>query len=477
MGQSSILLRRSPVAFWVLLILTFSVPSHSQGFGTMVGTKKRVFLHRKLPAAIHLTASSFAVKATAHDKSQADVAQSLSDILVTELQKGNSLLGVDQNSPGVVISCAVTRFEIPPPQSFTRNEVVLEKGHSLEEPKKFYKVSGTLEVAYQAKDGHSGKIFDSENLAATYSNEYEEGSNQAADKSLTSKVVDPFRRAAGKKTEESSGPPTPIDIRQDLIHQVVSQIAMTLVNTDETVEVYLARGKLESANKLAEAGLWSRDLETLETMSPFPNPKDDAYRLYNIGVANEALAYQTDDQSGAKKFIEQAAINYGKAIDAKPDERYFHEPQKRIETAAAYYKRLQDRRQSAALAASTPPAPPKTSEEAPAAASLAKPSHTAAFRKSTAGAAKNTAPTGLVTNALLKQKDASPRPELTNAKVIEMFKSGVDEENIIATIRQSTRVQFDISPDGQIELAKNGVKGKILAAMRERARRSGTSPP
>ena len=53
-----------------------------------------------------------------------------------------------------------------------------------------------------------------------------------------------------------------------------------------------------------------------------------------------------------------------------------------------------------------------------------------------------------------------------------MFKSGVDEENIIATIRQAPLVQFDISPDGQIELAKNGVKGKILAAMRERARRS-----
>jgi hypothetical protein len=33
-------------------------------------------------------------------------------------------------------------------------------------------------------------------------------------------------------------------------------------------------------------------------------------------------------------------------------------------------------------------------------------------------------------------------------------------------------VQFDVSPDGQIELAKNGVKGKIVTAMRERAHRS-----
>src|SRR4029077_7319519 len=80
-----------------------------------------------------------------------------------------------------------------------------------------------------------------------------------------------------------------------------------------------------------------------------------------------------------------------------------------------------------------------------------------------------------VTNASIKQKEPMAKPALTNGKVIEMFKSGVDEDNIIATIRQSANAQFDISPDGQIELAKNGVKGKILAAMRERARRAKSS--
>jgi hypothetical protein len=34
-------------------------------------------------------------------------------------------------------------------------------------------------------------------------------------------------------------------------------------------------------------------------------------------------------------------------------------------------------------------------------------------------------------------------------------------------------VQFDLSPDGLVDLASNGVKGKIVAAMRERAKRSG----
>ena len=52
-----------------------------------------------------------------------------------------------------------------------------------------------------------------------------------------------------------------------------------------------------------------------------------------------------------------------------------------------------------------------------------------------------------------------------------MAKAGVDEENIVATIHDATSVQFDLTPDGLVDLASNGVKGKIVAAMRERAKR------
>ena len=465
--------RRSLVIFCCLLswFLLLRAAAYPQGFG-LVGTRKKVVLHRKLPAIIHLTSETFVVKVTARDKSQADVATSLSDILETELLKDNNRLHVDKSTPGVVISCTITHFEIPKAQSFTRNELVLQKGHNLEQPKKFYKMSGTLEVAYQAKDGRSGKVLDSGNLQAKYSKEYEEDTNQAADKSLATKVIDPVKRAAGRKTADS-GPPTTTDIRQDLIHQVVKQIAVSLVNTDEKVEVYLARGKLGSADKLAESGLWTRCLEELETMAPLPNSKDDAYRLYNIGVANEALAYKSEDHAAARKFIEQAAINYGKAIDAKPEENYFLEPQKRIESAAAYYKRLQDRHEGVTLASSTDPA--DSSKDSSGQPTSTKATHSASAPKKTGTTAKTSTPSGPATNASIKQKEPVAKPALTNGKVIEMFKSGVDEDNIIATIRQSSNAQFDISPDGQIELAKNGVKGKILAAMRERARRARSS--
>ncbi len=108
------------------------------------------------------------------------------------------------------------------------------------------------------------------------------------------------------------------------------------------MDVLLARkdGPLEEGDKDAMTGLWERALETYETAPPFPKQEDDAYRLYDIGVAYEALAYQAEDQKAAMKYLDQAAINYGKAIDAKPDEKYFVEPQKRIETAIAHYKEL-----------------------------------------------------------------------------------------------------------------------------------------
>lgn len=466
-----------------LLVSVVITPLNCQGQGFSGSVingkeKKKVVLHRKLPAAIHVTGSTFQVKATARDKSQADMAQSLSDILEAELQKSDTHLRSEKSSPDLLISCAITHFEIPPPQTFSRNEVVLQKGHSLEEAQAFYKVTGALEVAYQVKEVHSGKVLDSDNISAKYSKEFAQGGNQEAAQSLQSKVMNPFKRAIGKKTEDNEVPPTPLELRQSLIKNVVSQITMTLVNTDENVEVYLARGKLEEADKLAEAGLWSRDLETLETMPPMKTPKDDAYRFYNIAVADEALAYQAEDHATAKKFIEQAAINYGKALEAKPDEKFFLEPQNRIETAAAHYRRLEQRHEQVTQATikEAVEKEPHTSDDAGKPASsgtvnspTAKPSATTLKSKSLNNSAAIRKPrVPPASNASLKQKE-SGSPALTNAKVIEMFKSGVDEENILATIQQAANVEFDVSPDGQIELAKNGVKGKIVAAMRARA--------
>jgi len=154
-------------------------------------------------------------------------------------------------------------------------------------------------------------------------------------------------------------------------------------------------------------------------MTPFGQPGQDAYRLYNLGVVNEALGYQAEDVTQARKYLQEASIDYGKAIDAKPDEKYFLQPQTRIDTALAYYKPLGDQATASAQVAS---------------------------------AAKTPA-----------------ADVLTNADVIAMVAAKLDQANIIDTIKTSS-VNFDLSAKGQIDLAKGNVNGTIIQVMKQKAR-------
>jgi hypothetical protein len=461
--------------------LFLTATARPQGFGNM--GKKKIVLKRKLPPVIQFTGTTFTVKTSSRDVRWADLAGKMKDLLETELLKNNDKLRSEGNSQELVINCTVTNFSIPEPTPFTRNEVVMQKGKQLEQPVQYKKVTGALEVSYQARDPKSGRALDADNVAANYSEDFEAGTNQQAGKSIGTKMADPFKRMAGKKTEDSSGPPTPTELRENLLHKAIHEITSRITATSENVEILLAQGKFDKENKEAEHGLWSRYLEELERMAPLPNAKDDAYRLYNIGVAYEALAYQTEDRKAAKGFLQDAAINYGKAVDAKPEEKYFLEPQKRIETAMAYYRKL-DAPQKALAAANAP-----TTTEAPA-PDPAKPSPRPITKKpvtkvankdttnSSSGSGGSTAGggsgNGIGGNGGSGSKAGAPAkpsaPALTNEQIIKMVKGGVDEDSVIATIHDAPVVQFDLSPDGQIQLTGGGVKPKILAAMRQRAK-------
>jgi hypothetical protein len=237
----------------------------------------------------------------------------------------------------------------------------------------------------------------------------------------------PGTSQTGTNPQDDPKPPTPADLKALLVQTAALEIAAHLVNTSEQVQVDLARGGgLDDANRLMDQKLWTRALEQLETMPPFPNASDDAYRLYNLGVVNEALAYQAEDVTKAKKYLQEASIDYGKAIDAKPDEKGFLAPQTRIDTALTHYKVLGDQQAATAAAAKV------------------------------SAAAASSADT-----------DA-----LTNADIISMVSAKLDDANIIDTIQHSPSVKFDLTPRGQIDLAKSGVKGTIIAAMKQRSRAS-----
>ena len=60
---------------------------------------------------------------------------------------------------------------------------------------------------------------------------------------------------------------------------------------------------------------------------------------------------------------------------------------------------------------------------------------------------------------------------LTNAQVIAMVKSGMEDDTVAQTIRAAKAVNFDLSAAGQQELTSNGASSRVLTAMKARAER------
>ena len=449
-----------PVCVLALLAMTVHCRETSaQGFEGFGGTKTTVTLERKLPAAIQLPGTAFDIRMAAHGPADSDVGGGLTNLLSVELQKDDNRLHSDPNSPDEIISCSVLAYQTPPPISYVRQETVFQKGHAVQVAVPYYKVTGLLTITYQVSDARK-RTLDAGTITGNYSREFQAGTNAATDESVSSRLTNPFKRMAGKKTDETIGPPTKLELQQLLIDRVVSQLAPRIVNTDEKIEVMLARGKpFDEANKLAVKDQWTRYLETLETMPPLSSPEDDVYRLYDIGVANEALAYEAPDRASVQKFLNQAAIDYGKAIDGKPSEKYFIDPQTRIEMAVAHYRKLS---QGASTSTADRTSSGNENNTTGSASNLApvKASSTSAINGDTRGSANSSAPAGGDTSSSV----------LTNIGVIKMAKAGVDEDSIISAIHDAQTVRFDLSPDGLINLANNGVKGKIVSAMRERSR-------
>lgn len=459
-----------------------AIPSQAQGFGT---SKLRVTLQRKLPALVHLPSDTIKLTVSTADE-DSTLPFDFQALLETELLKDAPDLREVDNAP-VQIMCQITEYSHPDPVVTTRvGPGVSINGVSATTD--YTRITGQLNVSLQVKDA-SGSLLISDNISATYDQEFDSSGNSASHGVLGS-VKGTFGRAKGGGKSEDINPPTPSELRSNLILDAVQQIAEHLVDTDEKIEVLLAQksGALDEGNKAAQTGLWERALETYETATPFPKPEEDAYRLYNVGVAYEALAYAASDEKMTMKYLDQAAINYGKAIDAKPSEKYFVEPQKRIETAIAHYKELEQERVRAAQEAANPaPAAPKALTNAQVITMVKSGMDDATIIQAIRGAdavnfdlsaagqhALTTSGVSLKVVSAMKTQAAKKPPApvhkgLNNTQVIAMVKSGMDEDTIIKTITGSAAVDFDLSTAGQQQLSSGGVSAHILAAMKSRA--------
>lgn len=436
---------RSFEVFACLSFLAFaSATSHAQSFGT---AKEKVALQRRLPALAHLSGNTIQVKATAH-REFADLAPDLESLLETDLLKNDSRLSASGTNPSTIITCEITDYTHPRPIVTTQQGMAFGKKPA--KPTTSTRITGSLSVSFQARSA-AGQNLSSDTITAKYDETFDSGGNDISHGIKNSMTGGWKKLTGGGGGNEEVNPPTDAELRSRLINDVVHQIASHLVNTNETVEVFLAKdkGPMEQGDKEATAGLWERALETFETAPPNPKPEEDAYRLYNVGVAYEALAYKAEDQKSAMKFLDEAAINYGKAIDAKPNEKYFLEPQKRIETAIAHYKRLEDEENERARAAALEKAKKEAEAETKAAVAPAKSADPASVAPAKPAGAK----------------------ALTNDQVIAMVKAGMDDDTVAQAVRTAKLARFDLSASGLQSLSTNGVSDEVLKAMKIRAAR------
>ena len=386
----------------VLLILVFqsaAAPAFADelSFGPFYN-RKHVDMTRRLPPVMNVSGKTIEIdmdKASGASATGIELQRAIESLLTSE----GSGVKVESNGPDLVIDCQITEYNAPKIETRTENKTTTQT------------VVGMLQVVFSIKEVRTRRTIASGKTERQIRTDLGTSANKEGIAGY--KITNPFqKKQAGDKTMNST-----LDAQNEMVDSVAKNISSYLVVTPEPVDALLAVGKsVEAANKLAEKKLWSRDLETLETVTPLTDERLEAYRLYNIGVANEALAYQSQDNKAAIKYLQEASLDYGKAISARPDEKYFLDPQNRIKVALEHYM----------------PPPPRVEKPV--------------------------------------EIKAKEEPPVSNEDVIAMVQAKMDDAMIIDNIKEAAKIDFDLSINGQLKMTKSGVKTTIIRAMQSRAR-------
>jgi hypothetical protein len=233
------------------------------------------------------------------------------------------------------------------------------------------------------------------------------------------------------------GVPSVSEAEDAMLDRSASRAAGLITPAREAVRVMLARSDdVDRLNDLARSRKWNEWKAALQETRPNRDPKKDAYRLHNIGVACEAMAYESSSDDEAQRLLQEAASFVQQATSAKKDEKYFGEAFTRISNSSLGYTRLRTMRASIGMRQTT---------AAPPAATAAPPEKVKLAAKSPA----KTAP-------------------MTNADVIDLRKAGLDDDNLIAAIKDASAVAFDLTPAGLKGLLGAKVTNRVITVMRER---------
>jgi hypothetical protein len=240
-----------------------------------------------------------------------------------------------------------------------------------------------------------------------------------------------------------ASPPSRDAVEDVLLDQVVQKGAARVTPGRTPTRVLLARSDdVDRLNSMAQNRRWQDWLTALGALKPNSDRKRDSYRLHNIAVANEAIAYESTaaEDWSARLNLANTLIKQASALN--PNEKYITESVERIDTSAGRYRQLADMYRTMA---------------APAASSGRKTD----VSKPTGGTTAVSAATG----------SASPKPgTMTNQDVMDLRAAGLDDDNLIAAIGDAKSVRFDLSPAGLKALLGANVSNRVITAMRARTK-------
>lgn len=416
----------------LLILMTCSAsPTHAgEGFGGL-GGKTIVTLMRTSPPIVLLPATTIKVHPEpAHERA---LAERLAALVEVQLLAGDKRLSAAGPAAQVLIRVSV--LESHGSREWQTSTYTVEKrgGGQATVVKRTLAVQYKLAATYSASDVHSGSSIDSASITLPYRASFDEGQDAPQIDQLASDALD----------------------------QAAHQIVARLTFTRDPLQVLIPEGSLSPIKGLARAGAWNKYLEALEALPPRPKPADDAYRQFALGIAHEALAYSAEDAQIALNYLEQAALQYDKAVTMKPDEKYFlggfsgswltglvkktglvrvptpdaAPPLTRVQESIARYQRVKELR----AAATASPASPET--RADGSKTLQEP-----------------------------RVPTAPVAQFDNLAVIRMVKAGIADDVILTAIRSSPRTAFDVSSAGLIQLSEGGVATALLREMQATAK-------
>lgn len=343
MNDKSLISGRFLTNILVTVLVVVSVPGsiYAQGFsGTMgLGAAKTVGIKRLLPAAVNLNQKHIKVEATSAIKTNGELVTILKTKLVTMIQHDPRFI-IDERSPQTLLTFTVTNSYIE------ARHYTVGTGNSTQACTGY---TGKLEVSYQALDAANHAPLDSENLVA----QIVEDKNKNA--SFMDTLRAPLKRGTACGTDAKE---TEHEAQDELVDGIVHQMAQRAAPTEEIITVKLPGRKLENLSRLAVAQRWGTLEEEAEKAEKLPKPEDDAYRVYLIALAKEAQAYDIARESAdandgkrpdippaqaeadfqkAQQLLDDARKLYKDALQAKPNEKEFQEPDNRMEKAVEVY--------------------------------------------------------------------------------------------------------------------------------------------